>query len=43
MSRPIIKRGGSIAIYAAGDGPAPPFEFPVSNVNVRHVLVYDMA
>ena len=42
VSQRVIKRGGSIAIYAAGDGPAPPFEFPVSNVNVRHVLVYDM-
>ena len=42
VSQRIIKRGGSIAIYAAGDGPAPRFEFPVSNVNVRHVLVYDM-
>lgn len=42
VSQRIIKRGGSIAIYAAGDGPAPPFQFPVSNVNVRHVLVYDM-
>ena len=42
VSRQVIKRGGSIAIYAAGDGPAPPFEFPVSNVNARHVLVYDM-
>ena len=42
VSQRIIKRGGSITIYAAGDGPAPPFEFPVSNVNVRHVLVYDM-
>ena len=42
ISQQIIKRGGSIAIYAAGDGPAPPFQFPVSNVNVRHVLVYDM-
>ncbi len=42
VSRQIIGRGGSIAIYAAGDGPAPPFDFPVSNVNVRHVLVYDM-
>ena len=43
VSRRVIKRGGSIAIYAAGDGPAPQFAFPVSNVNVRHVLVYDMA
>lgn len=43
VSQGIIKRGGSITIYAAGDGPAPPFDFPVSNVNVRHVLVYDMA
>ena len=43
VSQRIIKRGGSITIYAAGDGPAPPFEFPVSNVNVRHVLVYDMS
>ena len=43
VSQRIIRRGGSIAIYAAGDGPAPPFEFPVSNVNVRHVLVYDMS
>ena len=43
VSQRIIKRGGSITIYAAGDGPAPPFDFPVSNVNVRHVLVYDMA
>ena len=43
VSQRIIKRGGSIAIYAAGDGPAPPFQFPVSNVNVRHVLVYDMS
>ena len=42
VSRQVIKSGGSIAIYAAGDGPAPPFAFPVSNVNVRHVLVYDM-
>ena len=42
VSQRVIKRGGSIAIYAAGDGPAPPFQFPVSNVNVRHVLVYDM-
>ena len=42
VSRRVIGRGGSIAIYAAGDGPAPPFDFPVSNVNVRHVLVYDM-
>ena len=42
VSRQVIGRGGSIAIYAAGDGPAPPFDFPVSNVNVRHVLVYDM-
>ncbi len=42
VSRQVIKRGGSIAIYAAGDGPAPRFDFPVSNVNVRHVLVYDM-
>ena len=42
VSQRIIKRGGSIAIYAAGDGPAPQFQFPVSNVNVRHVLVYDM-
>jgi NADPH2:quinone reductase len=42
VSQQIIKRSGSIAIYAAGDGPAPPFQFPVSNVNVRHVLVYDM-
>ena len=42
VSQRIIKRGGSIAIYAAGDGQAPQFQFPVSNVNVRHVLVYDM-
>jgi len=42
VSQRIVKRSGSIAIYAAGDGPAPPFQFPVSNVNVRHVLVYDM-
>ena len=42
VSQRVIKRGGSIAIYAAGDGPAPQFQFPVSNVNVRHVLVYDM-
>ena len=42
VSQQIIKRSGSITIYAAGDGPAPPFQFPVSNVNVRHVLVYDM-
>ena len=42
VSQRVIKRSGSITIYAAGDGPAPPFEFPVSNVNVRHVLVYDM-
>lgn len=42
VSRQVIRRGGSIAIYAAGDGPAPPFAFPVSNINVRHVLVYDM-
>ena len=42
VSQRIIKRGGSITIYAAGDGPAPAFQFPVSNVNVRHVLVYDM-
>lgn len=42
VSRQIIKRSGSITIYAAGDGPAPRFDFPVSNVNVRHVLVYDM-
>jgi len=42
VSQRIIKRSGSIAIYAAGDGPAPQFQFPVSNVNVRHVLVYDM-
>ena len=42
VSQGIVKRGGSIAIYAAGDGPAPRFQFPVSNVNVRHVLVYDM-
>ena len=42
VSRQVIRRGGSIAIYAAGNGPAPPFAFPVSNVNVRHVLVYDM-
>lgn len=43
VSQRIIKRSGSIAIYAAGDGPAPQFQFPVSNVNVRHVLVYDMS
>ena len=42
VSRQVIKRSGSIAIYAGGDGPAPRFDFPVSNVNVRHVLVYDM-
>jgi NADPH2:quinone reductase len=42
VSQRIIKRSGTITIYAAGDGPAPPFQFPVSNVNVRHVLVYDM-
>ena len=42
VSQRVIKRGGSIAIYAAGDGPAPQFQFPVSNVNARHVLVYDM-
>lgn len=42
VSQRIIRRSGSIAIYAAGDGPAPQFQFPVSNVNVRHVLVYDM-
>ena len=42
VNQRIIKRSGSIAIYAAGDGPAPQFQFPVSNVNVRHVLVYDM-
>ena len=42
VSSRVIKRGGSIAIYAAGAGPAPRFQFPVSNVNARHVLVYDM-
>ena len=42
VSRQVIKRSGYIAIYAGGDGPAPRFDFPVSNVNVRHVLVYDM-
>ncbi len=42
VSQRIIKRSGTITIYAAGDGPAPQFQFPVSNVNVRHVLVYDM-
>ena len=42
VSRQVIQRSGSIAIYAGGDGPAPRFDFPVSNVNVRHVLVYDM-
>ena len=42
VSRQIISRGGSISIYAAGNGPAPAFDFPISNVNVRHVLVYDM-
>ena len=43
VSRQVIRRGGSIAVYAAGDGPPPPLDFPVSNVNVRHILVYDMA
>lgn len=42
VSQRIIKRAGSITIYAAGDGEPPRFAFPVSNVNVRHVLVYDM-
>ena len=41
--RRVIRRGGSIAVYAAGAGAPPPLDFPVSNVNVRHILVYDMA
>ena len=43
VSRQVIRRGGSIAVYAAGEGAPPPLDFPVSNVNVRHILVYDMA
>ena len=44
VTREILSPNSVVAIYAAGTAPQPavPLTFPVSNVNVRFVLVYDM-
>ncbi|MEE3247359.1 MAG: NADPH:quinone reductase, partial [Chloroflexota bacterium] len=44
VSRQILKSSGVLAVYAAGNSPAPPIplQFDSTNVTLRMVLVYDM-
>ena len=44
VSRQILKSSGVLAVYAAGNSPAPsiPLQFDSTNVTLRMVLVYDM-
>ena len=44
VSRQILKSSGVLAVYAAGNRPAPPIplQFDSTNVTLRMVLVYDM-